>query len=330
MNTLLSNLLEATVPFKYVDSGVIDLIMSYGELINFSDKEIILTQGKRSSGLYIIVEGETLVTVKLLGKGIIKLATLSYGQFFGEVSLLENTPCTATIKSMGNTLCFLLKKTSFDMFAIGFPKLRYQINKALVKNVIEREYTMVQQIKDISKVEPHKKSNLHIYKKTLSEKKFDSIINKKKIMLNYLKNQSFFSKLDAVEFDVFIQLANVIEVENKFTLINEDSPHLSCFYILKGAVSVGISTKHGYLKFAVLGPNKLICSTYFFEQPPELFIYKSIGETTLIEIENDVVEQIRKDYPFLWYKLHNVAAQFIVFLQAKLNTQIIRMEIEKH
>lgn len=331
MNTLLFiNFLKSTDAFKYLDIKAIGAIIDHGQLINCSDGDVILTQGKFGDGLYILVEGKMAVTIRALGKEIVTLATLSSGQFFGEVNLLQNTPCTATVKSLGKSTYFLLKKSSFDMFYVGFPEIRYQISQALIENVIQRQRIMRKEINSLSKMVLRKKVDLHLYTIRSPKIKLTLTTSEKIERFAYLETIPFFNLFNSLEFHQFIKQATVVEFTNKFTLIKQNLLNQSCYFILSGAVTVGVLSKQGYLKVAVLGPNKLICSTSLLDQQNELFVYKTAGPAILLEITVDKLEHIKREHKLLWYKIHDTMTQYLVSLQNKLNTQIIRMASENY
>ena len=116
------SILQCTEPFRYLDNLELQTIVRYGELIEFGDNDIILSQGKNGPGLFILLNGKAKVTVKVLGQGEIKLAHLSSGQFFGEVNTLTDVPSTATVRSSGKSRCFLLNNNTYNMLFNAFRK----------------------------------------------------------------------------------------------------------------------------------------------------------------------------------------------------------------
>jgi CRP-like cAMP-binding protein len=70
--------------------------------------EMIVRQGEKGIGLFLILDGE--VAVERSGK---KVATLSAGQFFGEMALLEEQPRTADVRANGPVRCLVLSRWEF-------------------------------------------------------------------------------------------------------------------------------------------------------------------------------------------------------------------------
>ena len=71
----------------------------------FSPGEVILREGDSSKDMYIIQVGKVKIVKKMAGNDI-ELATLEKGDFFGEMSLLESEPRTASI--IAETPCNVL------------------------------------------------------------------------------------------------------------------------------------------------------------------------------------------------------------------------------
>jgi CRP-like cAMP-binding protein len=70
--------------------------------------EVIVKQGEKAIGLYIIVDGK--VDVEKSGKTV---ATLGPGQFFGEMALLDEEPRTATVRAATRCRCVVVHSWEF-------------------------------------------------------------------------------------------------------------------------------------------------------------------------------------------------------------------------
>jgi len=70
--------------------------------------DIIVKQGEKSNGLYVVIEGK--VDVEKSGK---TAATLGPGQYFGEMALLDEEPRTATVKAATAARCLVVYSWEF-------------------------------------------------------------------------------------------------------------------------------------------------------------------------------------------------------------------------
>ena len=75
----------------------------------FSDGEVIVTEGDRGTDMFIIQEGAVAIE-RLVDDQAVTLTTLERGEFFGEMSLLEDEPRAATVRAVGRTKILVLKR----------------------------------------------------------------------------------------------------------------------------------------------------------------------------------------------------------------------------
>ncbi|HIE27493.1 TPA: cyclic nucleotide-binding domain-containing protein [Candidatus Poribacteria bacterium] len=91
----------ANVPiFSELNKREIQKIVRIAHKRKYKEGEEIVQKGQPSAGMYVIMRGEVKVT-RRSDEGIeIRLATMSEGDFFGDVGLLDNAPRTATITAI--------------------------------------------------------------------------------------------------------------------------------------------------------------------------------------------------------------------------------------
>jgi CRP/FNR family transcriptional regulator, cyclic AMP receptor protein len=77
-------------------------VATSGIVERFADGEIIVREGETGREMYVIHRGAVEVTKSLGGRTVV-LATLQRGSFFGEMSLLESEPRSATVRAKGDT-----------------------------------------------------------------------------------------------------------------------------------------------------------------------------------------------------------------------------------
>lgn len=68
----------------------------------FKDGEIVFRQGEPGTEMYIIRDGNVRV-VRDVETGRQEIATLTEGDFFGEMAIFDDLPRSATVQSMGDS-----------------------------------------------------------------------------------------------------------------------------------------------------------------------------------------------------------------------------------
>lgn len=79
----------------------------------YAADEVILEQGKMGVGLFIMVNGEARVVREQVDGATFELDRLHRTDFFGELSLLDDAPRSATITAVTPTKCLALEKLLF-------------------------------------------------------------------------------------------------------------------------------------------------------------------------------------------------------------------------
>lgn len=80
-------------------------------IARFHNGEVVIKKGMRNQFFYLIYDG--LLEVLIEGKRVAKLAT---GQFFGEISLLQNSTATADILAITESRCLVVQRRDFLEF----------------------------------------------------------------------------------------------------------------------------------------------------------------------------------------------------------------------
>lgn len=129
------------VPFlKTLKQDDIEELALNLNLRHFMAGETIIRQGEPGKLFHLIFKGRVEVQRKKFF-GHKKLATLGPGEFFGEISLIENVPRTATVVGIEDGEMFTLSRESFEKVLLKDPAIatvirqisssRQQANQAL-------------------------------------------------------------------------------------------------------------------------------------------------------------------------------------------------------
>jgi CRP-like cAMP-binding protein len=90
---------------------------SYGKMLKVRSKINIVIEGERSSGLYILMTGRVSVYKSDdSGHNLARFAILEEGASFGELSLFDDAPRSATVIAEVDSLLFYLDANDFHKF----------------------------------------------------------------------------------------------------------------------------------------------------------------------------------------------------------------------
>ncbi len=109
-----SGILETIPVFQGLTCDELNMIMPLLEKVTYPPDKRVIKEGAYGNSMYIIIKGTVKVTKSETGKDEVFLQALYEGSYFGEFSLIDNMPRSATITTIDETEMFILKKEAFD------------------------------------------------------------------------------------------------------------------------------------------------------------------------------------------------------------------------
>jgi len=105
-------------------------IATQGKELSYKTGDSIVDEGSMGVGFYLILDGRAEVR-----KGSRVLATLGRGQFFGEMSLIDEQPRSADVVAVSPTKCWALSSWAFDSIVKSNPEIALLMLKEMVKRL---------------------------------------------------------------------------------------------------------------------------------------------------------------------------------------------------
>jgi CRP/FNR family cyclic AMP-dependent transcriptional regulator len=90
---------------------------------DYKPGEILFRQGELSSAMYLILDGEVVMSIATRAGQEVALVTMRRGDFFGELAMLDGSPRSATANIMRPTKLLLLRREDFINLLGRQPKL---------------------------------------------------------------------------------------------------------------------------------------------------------------------------------------------------------------
>ena len=116
--------------FRALDAGKIDRLSRRMRMIMYGPGEVVLRQGDPGDSLYVVRAGSVAVQVGADGARK-EVATLTAGQFFGEMSLMTGESRAATVVAKTDCECYIVDKESFREVLDERPELAGVISEIL-------------------------------------------------------------------------------------------------------------------------------------------------------------------------------------------------------
>jgi CRP/FNR family transcriptional regulator, cyclic AMP receptor protein len=121
--------------FANLEDSQLKSFLHYLEVVRFPQFSHIVRQGQRGDAMYVVVEGELRVLTIVDGKESI-LATLTAGDCFGEISLLDQGPRSADVIANRDSVLLRLSNSAFERLVREAPALSVPFLLALSRAVV--------------------------------------------------------------------------------------------------------------------------------------------------------------------------------------------------
>ena len=100
--------------------------------------EVLMREGSPGGSLYVIIEGEFEIT-KRAGPGDLVIAVRGPGEVIGEMSLLDGSPRTATVRSLGKSHLLEIDQTAFRRLVESSPTATLSILQIITSRLRHTE-----------------------------------------------------------------------------------------------------------------------------------------------------------------------------------------------
>lgn len=127
----LETVLLSMPPFKELGAKQLKELIRLIHTRVYSANEYIFLQGDPGVGLYIIREGEVLISQTTDENHQIEIASFGRGDFLGEIALLDDAPRSASAIALKDTSMAVIFKPDLDDFINRFPAAGVKILKGI-------------------------------------------------------------------------------------------------------------------------------------------------------------------------------------------------------
>jgi len=140
--------------FKSFSEDELATISTFMDLIEVEKNKTVFEEGEPGDYVCFVLDGRLDVYKKTWkGEGFI-INTLSRGQSFGEISIIENIARSATLKASEKTTYVTLKRNDFDSILEEHPKIGCKILKGLCGSLIKKLRTTSSRLIDYMSTHP--------------------------------------------------------------------------------------------------------------------------------------------------------------------------------
>ena len=126
--------------FDGLDNKVINQIFRLGFVQNFRKGDSIIREGEHGGNLHILINGKAEVLKTAAGKGSKgkQLSKIGRGSIFGEMSVFDGAPYSASVKAIDDCDVHIMRGSDFKKFLSDNPKVGVDILGTLITSISNR------------------------------------------------------------------------------------------------------------------------------------------------------------------------------------------------
>jgi hypothetical protein len=140
-------LLRRNRVFAGMDEAQLRSFVNYMDIQRFNRFATVVRKGELGDAMYLIIEGELRAFTLVDGKET-TLTTMGPGEYFGEISLLDQGPRSAAVAANTDSMLLRISAASFDRLVKEAPALATIFLYALSRSIVGRLRVLTKKYED--------------------------------------------------------------------------------------------------------------------------------------------------------------------------------------
>ncbi len=122
------------------------------KILQYQGGERIIQAGSREKRMYIILEGSVSISLSD-GNNVIKVAEMHKGDFFGEISLFNNTPRSATVTAIDSvSVAYIDSLEELQAFLVRNPVFAAKMVNILAQRLARTDEILIGKISEMNRI----------------------------------------------------------------------------------------------------------------------------------------------------------------------------------
>jgi len=124
--------------FDGLTDNDVDRFFDLTTLQSFKNEDVIIKEGDSGDGMFVVASGEVRVEKATIDQKQELLAILGPGECFGELSLVDRMPRSATVRASSDTGVYVFGQADLDEFFAAHPDIHRKVLQNLAKITSQR------------------------------------------------------------------------------------------------------------------------------------------------------------------------------------------------
>jgi diguanylate cyclase (GGDEF)-like protein len=124
--------------FSLLSREEIDQVAEHLATVKLTAGQTLFHEGDKGNDLYIIADGAAAVSIRLPDGGDKEIARFAPGDFFGEMSIFDNAPRSASCRALEKSVLYSLSKDAFTDIITDHPELALKLMYRMLNVTTQR------------------------------------------------------------------------------------------------------------------------------------------------------------------------------------------------
>lgn len=138
MEAIAPAFLERVGVFSLLSHDDVERVTAHLALRELAEGQTLFREGEAGNELYILAEGKIAITISLPDGAEQQIAQFSPGDFFGEMSIFDNAPRSATCQALTRSVVFSLSKDAFSDIIAQHPRIALKLMYRMLNVTTQR------------------------------------------------------------------------------------------------------------------------------------------------------------------------------------------------
>jgi CRP-like cAMP-binding protein len=238
-----------------LDAEARDLLMSVAMPVSFTVGSTLVRHGDPARGAYVLRQGAVEANVTLPGGETLTVARLGGGGIFGEMSLVEQGTCTATVRATAPVDGWFVASEDFRALVSRRQPAAARLQHALTLILAEKLAALNAQLLDCATAEDRPARGAREGVDPLAG------VPRSRVapfdVAGFLPRLPFFERFSDAEIDEVVSHAAYVEVRRGHGIFAAKAPASAAFIVVRGAAEIVTVQGPCERRVAVLGPGQL-------------------------------------------------------------------------
>ena len=138
MEAIAPAFLERVRVFSLLSREDVERVTSHLSAVELAEGQTLFHEGEAGKELYILAEGKVAISISLPDGTGQQIAQFAPGDFFGEMSIFDNAPRSATCRALTRSVVFSLSKDAFSDIIAQHPRIALKLMYRMLNVTTQR------------------------------------------------------------------------------------------------------------------------------------------------------------------------------------------------